>query len=256
MKRLVPFGQTRPVSKALRLHGTIARDLGVAITAGEYLPGDLLIGEIESSEKLDVSRTAYREAVRILAAKGLVESKPKVGTKVTSRDRWHLLDPDVLAWAFEGEPDLELLESLFELRNIVESAAAALAASRRTSEQLDAMRDGIERMAHHSLATPEGRQGDQDFHAALLAATGNPYIISLTTGVNAAVNATTVFKQRERPLPRDPVPDHLRVFQAIADRDAPRAQQEMSTLIHLARQDTPVPQRSKARARRPSHSQG
>ncbi len=250
MKRLVPFGRSRPVSKTLRLHGTIARDLGVAITAGEYLPGDLLVGEIESSEKLDVSRTAYREAVRILAAKGLVESKPKVGTKVTSRDRWHLLDPDVLAWAFESEPDPELLESLFELRNIVESAAASLAATRRTTEQLGTMRDALERMRRHTLTTPEGRQGDLDFHAALLAATGNPYIVSLTTGVNAAVDTTTVFKQRQRPLPRDPVPDHLRVFQAIADCDSTRAQLEMSRLISLAREDTPVPQRSKARRAR------
>ncbi|GAA0554099.1 DNA-binding FadR family transcriptional regulator [Rhizomicrobium palustre] len=231
------------------MHGTIARDLGVAIVSGRYQPGDLLIGEIASSEKLEVSRTAYREAVRILSAKGLVESKPKVGTKVTARSHWNLLDPDVLAWAFESEPDLDLLESLFELRNIVESAAAAFAATRRTTAHLDAMRDAIERMARHTLATPEGRQGDQDFHASLLEATGNPYIISLTTGVNAAVNTTTMFKQRERPLPRDPVPDHLRVFTAIADRDPDRAREEMSTLIRLALQDTPVPQRAKARGK-------
>jgi DNA-binding FadR family transcriptional regulator len=249
MKKLVPFGRTRPVSKALRLHGSIARDLGVAITAGEYQPGDLLTGEIASSEELAVSRTAYREAVRILAAKGLVESKPKVGTKVTSRDRWHLLDPDVLAWAFESEPDLDMLESLFELRNIVESAAASLAAARRSPEHVETMRRAIELMSHHTLATVEGRQADQDFHATLLAATGNPYIISLTTGVNAAVNTTTMFKQRNRPLPRDPVPDHVRVFQAIADSDPVRAQQEMSTLIQLALQDTPVPQRPKLRSR-------
>ena len=85
-------------------------------------------GEIEASEALGVSRTAYREAIRILAAKGLIESRPKAGTRVTQRSRWNLLDPDVLGWAFESEPDLDLLESLFELRNIVESAAAALAA--------------------------------------------------------------------------------------------------------------------------------
>lgn len=249
VKKLSPYGRSRPVSKALRLHGTIARDLGVAITAGKYQPGDLLIGEIASSEKLDVSRTAYREAVRILAAKGLVESKPKVGTKVTSRERWHLLDPDVLAWAFETEPDIDLLESLFELRDIVEAAAAALAATRRTSGHLDRMRDAIERMARHTLATPEGRQADQDFHATLLEATGNPYIASLTTGVNAAVDTTTMFKQRDRPLPRDPVPDHLRVFQAIADRDTDRAQEEMRTLIRLARQDIALPSRAKAKPR-------
>jgi DNA-binding FadR family transcriptional regulator len=237
--------RSRPTDKALRIHGTIARTLGVAIMSGKYKPGDLLVGEIASSERLAVSRTAYREAVRILSAKGLVESRPKVGTKITPRSKWQLLDPDVLAWAFENEPDLELLESLFELRNIVESAAAGIAATRRTYDDLDSMRDAIERMAHYTLATEEGRQADQDFHATLLAATANPYIVSLTTGVNAAVITTTIFKQRERPLPRDPVPDHLRVFQAIADRDAVRAQHEMTTLIRLARQDTPVRQRSK-----------
>jgi DNA-binding FadR family transcriptional regulator len=235
--------------KGLRLHGTIARDLGLAIVSGRYKPGDILVGEIESSEKLAVSRTAYREAVRILAAKGLVESRPKVGTKITSRERWHLLDPDVLSWAFEADPDLDLLESLFELRDIVEAAAAALAATRRTTEHLDQMRQAVEQMAHFTLATPEGRQADMDFHSALLAATGNPYIISLTTGVNAAVDTTNMFKQRERPLPRDPVPDHLRVFQAIADRDAARAHSEMSALVRLALQDTPVPQRNKAKTK-------
>jgi DNA-binding FadR family transcriptional regulator len=156
-----------------------------------------------------------------------------------------MLDPDVLAWAFESEPDMDLLESLFELRNIVESAAAALAAVRRSGADLDAMRSGIERMSRYTLATEEGRQADADFHTSLLQATGNLYIISLTTGVNAAVKTTTMFKQRERPLPRDPVPDHLRVFQAIADRDPERAEHEMSTLIRLALQDIPMPQRSR-----------
>src|SRR5688500_12771828 len=116
--------------KSLRLHGTIARDLGVLIVSGRYKPGDILNGEVAASDRLHVSRTAYREAVRILAAKGLVESRPKVGTKVSDQERWHLLDPDVLSWIFEFEPDETLLTSLFELRRIVEPQAAALAAIR------------------------------------------------------------------------------------------------------------------------------
>ena len=92
-------------AKALRLHGTIARDLGVRIVSGRFRPGDILDGEIDASDRLEVSRTAYREAVRILAAKGLVESRPKVGTRVSLPERWHLLDPDVLSWIFEREPD-------------------------------------------------------------------------------------------------------------------------------------------------------
>ena len=233
----------RPISKSLRLHGTIARDIGIAITSGRYRPGDVLSGEIASSEKLAVSRTAYREAVRILAAKGLVESRPKVGTKVNPYCKWNLLDPDVLTWTFADEPNGALLISLFELRDIVEPAAAAVAAKRRTKDHLEHMSDALDRMARHTLATEAGRQGDQDFHNWLLEATANPYIISLTTGVQAAVNTTTVFKQRERPLPRDPVPDHRAVFEAVAAGDPALAEQEMRTLIKLAFQDTPVPQK-------------
>jgi DNA-binding FadR family transcriptional regulator len=249
MSRPRSAGRSGTPTKSLRIHGTIARDLGIAITSGKCKPGDILSGEVASSERLEISRTAYREAVRILAAKGLVESRPKVGTKVTPRHKWHMLDPDVLGWAFENEPDLDLLQSLFELRNIVESAAAALAAERRTPQDLEEMRDAIGRMARFTLATEAGRQGDQDFHAALLRATGNPYIMSLTTGVNAAVNTTTIFKQRSRPLSRDPVPDHLRVFKAVADRNPTRAHREMSKLIELALQDTPLPGRAKLRHR-------
>jgi len=233
--------------KALRLHGTIARKLGIAIVSGQYRPGDLLDGEIASSEQLSVSRTAYREAVRILAAKGLVDARPKVGTRVNPQTKWNLLDPDVLDWTFESEPDLELLNSLFELRNVVESAAAGFAATRRSATHLKAMRSALEGMSKHTLATEAGRQADLDFHATLLDATNNPFIISLTTGVSAAISTTTMFKQRKRPLRRDPLPDHLKVFEAIAERDPGKAQEAMSELIELARMDTPISRKTSGR---------
>jgi DNA-binding FadR family transcriptional regulator len=226
-------------AKALRLHGTIARQLGIAIVSGRFRPGELLGGEIAASEQFAVSRTAYREAVRILAAKGLVDARPKVGTRVKPYSHWHLLDPDVLDWTFQSEPDLKLLDSLFELRNVVESAAAGLAAMRRSAAQLQAMRSALEGMARHTLATEAGRRADLAFHSSLLQATNNPFIISLSDGVNAAIRATTIFKQRKHPLRRDPLPDHLRVFEAIATKDAAQAQDAMSELIKMARSDTP-----------------
>jgi DNA-binding FadR family transcriptional regulator len=235
--------------KALRLHGTIARQLGISIVSGRVKPGDLLNGEIAASERLAVSRTAYREAVRILAAKGLVDARPKVGTRINARSAWNLLDPDVLDWMFESEPDRKLLNSLFELRNVVESAAAGMAAQRRSAAHLKAMRAALDDMALHTLSTEAGRQADLDFHTALMNATGNPFIISLTTGVNAAIRTTTIFKQRKRPLRRDAIPDHERVFEAIAARQVAKAQRAMSELIELARRDTPVSRRS---ARRPA----
>jgi DNA-binding FadR family transcriptional regulator len=234
--------RARPNSKTLRLHGMIARDIGIAIMSGQYKPGDLLDGEVASSEQLSVSRAAYREAIRILSAKGLVKSKTKVGTKVNSTDSWNMLDPDVLSWVFGNEPSPELLNSLFELRRIVEPAAAGFAAVRRSKAHLKAMQDAIERMARYTLMTEAGRQADQDFHRVLLQATNNPYIAFLITGINAAVNTITMFKQRENLLPRDPVPDHVRVLEAIAAKNAVRAQKAMRELIQLARTDIPIPE--------------
>jgi DNA-binding FadR family transcriptional regulator len=221
-----------------RLHGAIARKLGVAIVSGEYAPGATLSGEVAFAEALNVSRSAYREAMQVLTAKGLVESRTKAGTRVLPRHRWNLLDPDVLAWAFAGEPDPQLVRDLFELRAIVEPAAAALAAQRRDQADLRSLKDSLARMRRHTLATEQGRAADRDFHLGILAATRNEALQSLGSGIGAAVNWTTHFKQRSRALPRNPIPDHVRVFAAIAARDASGATQAMRALVELALADT------------------
>ncbi len=96
----------KPRGTGRRLRGAVANYLGTAIVSGRIAPGELLTGEVANAEALDVSRSAYREAVQVLTAKGLVESRPKAGTRVLPRSRWNLLDPEVLAWAFAKEPDM------------------------------------------------------------------------------------------------------------------------------------------------------
>ena len=229
---------------APRIHGTIAHDLGVAIVGGKRRPGEVLGGEIEASAALGVSRTAYREAIRILSAKGLVESRPKAGTRVLPRRHWNMLDPEVLAWTFEGEPDTEFILDLFELRAIVEPAAAALAAQRRGTEDVEKMRAALADMARHTLATEEGRAADQLFHRAILRSARNEPLAALASTVGAAVRWTTVFKQRERELPRDAQADHVRVCEAIAAGDAAAAREAMSELLRLALADMGLSLRS------------
>ena len=227
-----------PRGTGRRLHGAIAHKLGTAILAGDYAPGDILPGEVAFSETLDVSRSAYREAVQVLTAKGLVESRPKAGTRVLPRSRWNLLDPDVLAWAFAGEPDIAFVRGLFELRAIVEPAAAALAAERRDRTDLKIMKDALAAMRRHTLATEIGRAADREFHDAVLTATRNDALIVLSASIGAAVNWTTQFKQRARALPRNPIPDHVLVYDAIAAGDAAAASTAMRTLVDLALEDT------------------
>jgi DNA-binding FadR family transcriptional regulator len=224
--------------KALRIPGAIARDIGMQIVSGRFKPGDILHGEIETSGRLQVSRTAYREAVRILAAKGLVTALRKVGTRVSPRDEWHLLDPDVLGWIFEFEPGDEMVSDLFELRRMVEPEAAALAAIRRTDGHLQAMAEALKGMSRHGLSSEAGRQADKAFHAALLRATGNAFVGSLTAGVGAAVTWTTMYKGHHTHRLRDSLPDHQRVYDAVARKDAQGARIAMAELVDLALRDT------------------
>jgi DNA-binding FadR family transcriptional regulator len=225
----------RPVE---RIHGSIAHQLGIAIISGKYLPGHVLNDEISASEQLGVSRTAYREAIRILGAKGMVSSRPKVGTTINARSRWNHLDPDVLAWSFETTPDENFINDLFELRAVIEPAAAAFAAERRDQGQLARMQLALQIMERATLATPEGHAADRDFHEVLLEATRNEAMSSLASGISAAVLWTTIFKQQVRMLPRDPVPDHIRVYEAIRDQKPAAARRAMADLIRLGLQDT------------------
>ncbi len=231
-------GQHPAATAKQRIHGSVARTLGIAILAGRHTPGEVLPGEIEFSEQLGISRTAYREAMRILCAKGLVESKPKTGTRVSDRSRWNLLDPDILAWTFESEPSEAFIRDLFELRQIVEPAAAALAAERRSEADLARLGRALDAMAHHGLATPEGRAADRAFHHAVLEATRNAPLLSLSSSIAAAISWTTLYKQRLRALPRNPVPDHRALYEAIRAGDPALAREAMSELIRLALADT------------------
>jgi DNA-binding FadR family transcriptional regulator len=232
-----PYSAAQPASPR-RIHGAIAHDLGVAIVSGQYKPGDVLFNEIAFSEQLKVSRSAYREAIRILAAKGLVSSKPKAGTQVSPQNRWNLLDPDVLGWMFETEPSREFVRDIFELRLVIEPAAAQFAAERRNGRELARMGHALEEMETFGLGAPEGRAADQTFHHTILEAARNAPLLSLATTISAAVSWTTMFKHRRGGLPADPMPPHHKVFAAIVEGSPDGARLAMTELILGALEET------------------
>ncbi len=221
-------------------HSILAQRMGVAIVTERHPPGSILPGEIEQAIELGVSRSVVRESLRTLAAKGLVESRPKTGTRVREREHWNFLDPELLGWMFEGAPPLSFVRSLFQLRMIVEPAAAELAAASRTARQLSGMGHALEMMSTHGLATEAGRAADQDFHALILQATGNELLVSLSASIAAAVRWTTIFKYRHDKYPRDPIPEHRALFEAIANGDGAGAGAATRALVQQAQLDTEV----------------
>lgn len=215
------------------IHAAIARRIGSSILSGELKPGDCVGGEIGQSRTMGVSRPAYREAIGLLLAKGLLETRPKSGTHVAPRRRWNLLDPEVIAWTFAGNPDPRFIRDLLDLRALVEPAAAALAALRRSEGELEEMRAAIDAMTAHGLDSAAGQEADRQFHNSLLAASGNEAFASLSKSIEAAVQWITLYKKRCALWQSDLVDEHIAVFDGIAARDPERARQAMSELLGI-----------------------
>ncbi len=230
-----------------RLNAAIADWLGGLIVSGRLPPGGPVPREMVFCSEAGVSRSAYREAMRMLAAKGLVASRPRTGTRVTAHAAWNFLDPDVVRWFFaQGDPPEYFLQGLYELRDVVEPQAAALAAARCSCADLGAFEAALDGMARHRIGSPAWRAADSDFHHTLLRATGNLVLTSLASGICAAVNHTTEYKYRNLVRDRDPLVEHRAVFELIARRDAEGARAEMARLVSLAREETSMalPQRA------------
>lgn len=222
-----------------RLHGSLAHRLAGEIIKGDLAPGSLLPREESASESFGVSRSAYREAIRTLAAKGIVTAQPKVGTKVAPRTAWHILDPDVLAWRFELAPSEAFIRNLFELRKIVEPSAAALAAMRRNEEEVSRLADDLSRMARANPRTGAWLNAIVAFHKDLLNAGRNEALSSLWPAIQTTLR-WSIKLQMMLPtlsLAHDPVADHARVFEKVASQKAEGALTETALLIEAALAD-------------------
>jgi DNA-binding FadR family transcriptional regulator len=220
-------------AEAGTIHHAIARQIGTAILSGKLKPLDTVGGENSQSRIFGVSRPAYREAIRILLAKGLVETRAKSGTLVAPKRNWNLLDPEIIEWMFAGTPDLRFIQDLLELRALVEPAAAALAAERRSDSELEELRAAIDTMARHGLQSESGQDADRHFHNVMLAASRNEAFASLSRSIEAAVKWLTLYRQRLDLWQSELVDEHRAVFDGIEAGNPDKARQAMDALLHI-----------------------
>ena len=181
-----------------------------------------------------MSRQAVREALKVLAAKGLVSSRRRAGTCVLPRSAWNLLDPDVLAWHPVSRLSPGFLRDLIELRHLVEPAAAGLAAARGDRDRIAAIGTALDVM-RRSVDDPEAfARADTGFHVAAFAASGNALIDRLSTILRPLLNASFAFQEMARPDNANTVRLHAVVYEAIVAGDAQAARREMETILSIA----------------------
>ena len=204
--------------------------------SGGIREGEALPREAELSRKFAVSRQAVREALKVLAAKGLVTSRRRAGTHVVPRTAWNLLDPDVLAWHRADTLPPDFVSDLVELRRLIEPAAAEFAASRGDTRRvakigaaLDAMRAAVDDPDRFYAA-------DVEVHLAIFAASGNALIERLSMILGPLLEASFRLQHEVANDAETVVGIHNAVYDAIVDSDAPRARKAMAELLASARE--------------------
>jgi DNA-binding FadR family transcriptional regulator len=232
------------------LHGQIVHSIGRQILRGDIQPGEV----VPVHSGLPASRTVLREAIKVLAAKGLVESRPKTGTRVRPRLSWNLLDPDVLGWQREGAPPAQFLRKLTEVRRIVEPAAAELAGERASAREVA----GIEEAYRHMESALAGGEVDYEafdladmrFHRAIMQACHNDLLEQMSGVVFGALLVSFQATSRLPGSARASLPNHRAILDAIRDGDAKRAARAMQRLVHTTAREIEAFSRRQA-ARRP-----
>ncbi|MES2934446.1 MAG: FadR/GntR family transcriptional regulator [Pseudomonadota bacterium] len=227
---IVTNWQPKTSYSARTIHGFLVRKLGVSIVSGVYPAGAMMPVEAELLKENGVSRTAMREAIKILTAKGLLESRPRVGLRVRQARDWNLLDPDVLGWYCECGGFADIAPKLIQMRCMVEPFAAGIAATQHTQAQIEHLESCYEAMAR-ARNLEDWITSDLSFHEAILAATGNELLIPLGNMIREGLRIMFGVSAESTKNPFYSLPLHKAVLDAIKARDPLAAQSAMQAIL-------------------------
>ncbi|MEQ3549024.1 FCD domain-containing protein [Pseudonocardia nematodicida] len=215
------------------VHGQTVDVLGARIVAGGF--GEGVVFDLAAlGRDLDVSMTALREALKVLAAKGLVEARQKRGTYVRAREHWNLLDADVIRWRAEAGDAPAVLRDLAEVRAVLEPSTASIAAGRRDAADLAELEAALVAM-RDAVGPAAAVDADLRWHRALLRATHNPMLASMDVFIEPALRLRDSLVHTG--TDDDPVPAHRVVVDAVRAGDATAAAAAMSALLDKASHD-------------------
>ena len=220
--------------------GKIIRSLGTAIVRGQHPPGSVLPNEVQLLKRFSVSRTSLREAIKVLTAKGLLESVQRIGTRVRTKDCWDMFDPDVLSWHDLSIANEDLLHELMEVRLIMEPMAARLAAQRATPKDLRLLARAVSAM-RASIDDPKAYEhSDALFHKSVFAATHNRFLMRFFEVIYKFLEVSFRLLQdyaihNAEDRHRDCL-DHEAICKAIEQRTMPAAENAMRKVVQSAKE--------------------
>lgn len=225
------------VQAPANLHETVTRTLALQIIRAERSSQPVVFpNEAELCEQLGVSRSVLREAVKVLADKGMIEVRPRSGTRAQPRHEWHLLDPDILSWQSELAPDARFLRDLCEVRLAFEPTASGFAALRATPHEVSAIQASIERREAGLRVVPVEQAVDFDLQIqiAVVAASHNTLFQQLSNVIRQPFRTTLAYTVRLPASVKLETEEYRALFEAIRDRDPLAARAASDKIVGLA----------------------
>jgi GntR family transcriptional regulator, galactonate operon transcriptional repressor len=220
------------------IHTSLAGRLGRDIVNGTYPPGSLLPTALEMCARFSVSRTALREAYSVLTAKAMIVARPKIGTRVRPKADWNMLDAEVLSWHLQTTPTEDFVAELFVLRQMVEPAAAALAATARSRATIDRIAEAFSRMDRFREGAGDLIKADLDFHMGILQATGNHFLTALGGLIRTCLECTFELSwEGASKIQEARLHQHRAIFEAIRDGAPELARKRMTDLLQDSMND-------------------
>ncbi len=214
--------------------GSLARD----ILSGRYPPGSTLPREPDLGAEYGVSRTVIREALKVLAAKGLVVSRPRVGTTVCETEAWNIIDQQVIEWHGPDALDSRLLDAIMETRRAIEPLVAELAANRATLQQVADLEAAWRGMAESGDDVEAFTRSDIQFHRILFASSHNPVFRQIGTLIDAALRSVITVTSEHAPDHRaEAIRVHYQIVDALRLRDPKAARAAADAVLDLAVRD-------------------
>lgn len=221
-----------------RLHRDAMTALVTEIVSGARPVGDMLPREVDLAENFGVSRGVARETVRALEERGLVSVKHGKGATVVDADQWDVFDPDVLAAILSSSSSDVVLGEYLECRRILEVEAAGFAAQRASDEDIANIAAALERMEEAArqpstpLAERNFHEADIAFHQGVIAATGNRALGRLVEQIHSALLVARYPLARPEYRQERSLPEHRRIYEAIAARDVDAARSAMDAHLN------------------------
>lgn len=189
-------------------------------------------------ERFGFSRIVIREAIKSLAAKGLIEVTRRFGTLVLDTNRWNLFDTDIIEWrAQSGSIDPVMARDLMEIRRIIEPTAVRLAALRASEDDKRNLRAAYMTMARAVAGKADYIKADLEFHNIILSACGNQFLRQMQEAMAALLRVNFEVITKKPGGPAHSLPLHEAVCEAIEKGDADAAERAALKLIDGAEND-------------------